>query len=183
MSTAVSAEPANTADWWVQVRGQTYGPYTQAQLIAYIGEGRVRPGTLVTQSPRGEWFEARSIESLMAPFRTPTPANAAHHGHDEAANIFVHAEIFSGAHHAFLAALESLGPLCELAQGLWLVRTHFSAGVIRNTLSQTLERGDRFVVVDATRDRFAWFNLGPEIDVRIKDVWNAPLPASEKARA
>ncbi len=61
-----------------------------------------------------------------------------------------------------LAALESMGSICELAPGLWLVRTRFSAGVIRNTLSQTLERGDRFVVIDATRDRVAWFNLGPE---------------------
>ena len=54
--------------------------------------------------------------------------------------------------------------------------------MIRNTLSQTLERGDRFVVVDATRDRLAWFNLGPEVDVRISKVWNGPLrPDTEKA--
>jgi hypothetical protein len=68
-----------------------------------------------------------------------------------------------------------MGVVCDLAPGLWLVRTRFSAGVIRNTLSQTLERGDRFVVVDATRDRLAWFNLGPETDVRIAKVWNGPL--------
>ena len=36
--------------------------------------------------------------------------------------------------------------ICDLAPGLWLLRTSHSAGVVRNTLSQTLERGDRFVV-------------------------------------
>ena len=74
-----------------------------------------------------------------------------------------------------MAALESMGFVCDLGPGLWLVRTRFTSGVIRNTLSQTLERGDRFVVIDATRDRLAWFNLGPEVDVRIGKVWNGPL--------
>ena len=82
-----------------------------------------------------------------------------------------------------MAALESMGAVCDLAPGLWLVRTRFSAGVIRNTLSQTLERGDRFVVIDATRDRLAWFNLGPEVDVRIGKVWNGPLRGESIAEA
>jgi hypothetical protein len=83
---------------------------------------------------------------------------------------------------AFMAALESMGAVCDLAPGLWLVRTPHSSGVIRNALSQTLERGDRFVVMDCTRDRFAWFNLGPEVDARINTVWNAPLRAPAVAK-
>jgi hypothetical protein len=103
--------------------------------------------------------------------RKPAAANDA----EEAANVFVHAEIFSGSWMAFMAALESMGFVCDLGPGLWLVRTRYTSGVIRNTLSQTLERGDRFVVIDASRDRLAWFNLGPEVDVRIGKVWNGPL--------
>jgi hypothetical protein len=34
--------------------------------------------------------------------------------------------------------------------------------------------------MDATRDRVAWFNLGPGIDVRIKEVWNAALGEPKK---
>lgn len=178
---AAKAEPQTTAGWWVQVRGQAFGPYTLDQLIQFVKEGRIRPSTQVATEKDGAWQEARRFEELMAPMRapaepvalvTPTPA--------EAANVFVHAEIFSGAWTQFMAALESMGSICELAPGLWLVRTRFSAGVIRNTLSQTLERGDRFVVIDATRDRVAWFNLGPEIDVKIKDVWNGPLRDEKK---
>ena len=104
------------------------------------------------------------------------PRNEAANENNEGANVFVHAEIFSGSWNAYMAALTSLGRICELAPGLWILRTRLSAGVVRNTLSQTLEHGDRFVVIDATRDRLAWFNLGPETDVRIGKVWNSPLP-------
>lgn len=162
---------AGANQWWVQVRGKAYGPYTMQQLAAFSAEGRVRPASLVSTSPDGGWIEARRVLGLMAPAGAGAPANDA----VEAANVFVHAEIVTGSWTAFVAALESLGQICDLAPGLWLLRTRYTSGVVRNTLSQTLERGDRFVAIDATRDRFAWFNLGPEVDARINTVWNAPL--------
>src|SRR5262249_5471185 len=166
------SEAAPGAGWWVQVRGQAYGPYTVTQLSRFIAEGRVRPATQVSDKPTGGWREARRVDGLMHALRTAQLS--ANSNTAEAANVFVFAQIQSGAHTAFMAALEDMGALCELAPGLWLVRTRLSAGMLRNTLSQTLELGDKFVVMDATRDRFAWFNLGPEVDVRIKQVWNAP---------
>jgi hypothetical protein len=169
----------NTApQWWVQVRGQAYGPYSFAQLSRFVDEGRVRPSTPVSQQPEQGWTEARRVEGLLAPVRATPAAEQSNVAED--ANVFVFAEIRSGAWMAFMAALESMGALAELAPGLWLVRTRFSAGIIRNTLSQTLERGDRFVVMDASRDRLAWFNLGPEVDVRIGHVWNGALKPEKK---
>lgn len=165
-----SLKPKSADQWWVLVRGRKFGPYTIEQMARFLSEGRVRPTTLVSADGETEWQEARRVMALRG-LRTPAPANDA----AVAANVFVHAEIVSGSWNAFMAALESMGAVCDLAPGLWLVRTRFSAGVVRNTLSQTLERGDRFVVVDATRDRLAWFNLGPETDVRIAKVWNGPL--------
>jgi len=173
---ATPVKATNAEQWWVQVRGQAYGPYTRAQLMRFVEEGRVRAATQVSNSADGGWIEARRVIGLMAPARAGASA-----ADTEAANVFVHAEIFSGSWMGFMAALESMGVVCDLGPGLWLVRTRFSAGVIRNTLCQTLERGDRFVVVDATRDRFAWFNLGPEVDVRIGKVWNGPLRAETPA--
>lgn len=170
MSEVASIPPNNTDQWWVQVRGRKFGPYTIEQMARFLSEGRVRPTTLVSADGATDWIEARRVMALRG-LRTPAPANDA----VEAANVFIHAEIISGSWNAFMAALESMGTVCDLAPGLWLVRTKFSAGVVRNTLSQTLERGDRFVVVDASRDRLAWFNLGPETDVRIAKVWNGPL--------
>lgn len=168
---AAPVRPSAARHWWVQVRGKSYGPYTMEQMSAFAAEGRIRPATQVSDREDGAWVEARKVIGLMAPLRAGEPANDA----SEAANVFVHAEIVTGSWNSFVAALESMGFVCELSPGLWLVRTRYSAGVIRNTLSQTLERGDRFVVVDASRDRLAWFNLGPEVDVRISKVWNGPL--------
>ena len=167
----VSAPVLNADQWWVQVRGRAYGPYSIAQLASFVAEGRIRTGTPVSTSADGGWREARAVPGLMAPLRSDVANDVA----AQAANVFVHAEIVSGSWNAFMAALESMGFVCDLAPGLWLVRTKFSAGIIRNTLSQTLERGDRFVVIDATRDRLAWFNLGPGVDVHISKVWNGPL--------
>ena len=183
MSDAAATLSATTADqWWVQVRGQAYGPYSFEQMRGFIQEGRVRPSTNVTDKIENGWTEARRVPGLQLgaraeSFRRQAPSNEAH---VEAANVFVFAEIRSGAWMPFMAALESMGALVELAPGLWLVRTRHSSGVIRNALSQTLELGDKFVVMDATRDRFAWFNLGPEVDVRIGHVWNAALKPEAK---
>jgi len=164
------------AEWRVQVRGRDYGPFQISQLVEFVREGRIRPATLVSNNGAKSWIEARSVPALEAALSTV--ANRAHAEAPEAANLFVHAAIFSSASSSFICTLESLGRIAELAPGFWLVRTRHTSGVVRNTLSQTLERGDRFIVVDSTRDRFAWFNLGPEVDVRIKGVWNAAL-ASE----
>lgn len=164
-----------SGSWWVDVRGQAYGPYTVAQISRFVAEGRVRPTTLMSDRADGAWIEARKVIGLMNVNRTDAANDAALN----AANVFVYADIRSGAMHRFVAALEAMGSLCELSDGLWLARTRFSAGSIRNTLSQTLERGDRFVVIDASRDRFAWFNLGPEVDARVSRVWNGPLRGSD----
>ncbi|PZO48885.1 MAG: DUF4339 domain-containing protein [Alphaproteobacteria bacterium] len=173
MNDAVSSKIATASTWWVQIRDKAFGPYSLEQMARFLAEGRVRPSTMVSTQPDGGWTEARRVTELRG-MRTPQASNDAA---IDGANLFVHAEIISGSWMSFMAALESMGVVCDLAPGLWLVRTKFSAGVLRNTLSQTLERGDRFVVIDATRDRLAWFNLGPETDVRIGKVWNGPVRA------
>ncbi len=173
MSDVLTSKIATASTWWVQIRGKAFGPYSLEQMARFLAEGRVRPSTMVSTQPDTGWTEARRVTELRG-MRTPQASNDAAL---DAANVFVHAEIISGSWMNFMAALESMGHVCDLAPGLWLVRTKFSVGVVRNTLSQTLERGDRFVVIDATRDRLAWFNLGPETDVRIGKVWNGPLRA------
>ncbi|MET0183286.1 MAG: DUF4339 domain-containing protein [Caulobacterales bacterium] len=175
--TRLTDNAAKTA-WWVQVRGEAYGPYAESQMAAFVREGRVKPATLVSPSADGEWAEAHAAVGVREFFRAgrsfsePAPANT-NKPATELANMFVFAEIFSSATTRFLSGLESLGLVVDMAPNLWLIRTRHSVGAVRNTLSQTLATGDRFVVVDASRDRLAWFNLGPETDVRIRDTWNA----------
>ncbi|MGE3142870.1 MAG: DUF4339 domain-containing protein [Hyphomonadaceae bacterium] len=178
---AADNAPANL--WWVQVRGKAYGPYAERQLRQYVGEGRVRPTSLIGQSAEGPWAEARTIPALMTELGAARALAVAHpeKAAPESVNMFVHAEINSSATAHFMAALAGLGLAVDLSPGLWLLRTQRSVGQVRNVLSQTLHTGDRFIVIDASRDRLAWYNLGPEVDVRIKDVWNASLPQGADA--
>ncbi|MEZ6023934.1 MAG: DUF4339 domain-containing protein [Hyphomonadaceae bacterium] len=134
---AVPVKTDSAGQWWVQVRGKAYGPYSMEQLAGFVAEGRIRPATQVSQKPDGDWTEARGVTGLMAPLRSNVAANDTP---AEAANVFVHAEIVSGSWMAFMAALESMGAVCDLAPGLWLVRTKFSAGIIRNTLANARAR-------------------------------------------
>lgn len=180
MSDAVNPVRASTTgEWWVQVQGQTYGPYRMEQLARFVAEGRVKPTTKVSDRKDGAWVEARRVMGLMA--AANAGANAANDivaaDLSAGANLIVHAEILSDSWHEFVTAMSRLGAICQLSGNLWLLRSHRTVGVIRNVLSQTLQAGDRFIVVDASRDRLAWFNLGPETDVRIGRVWNAALPA------
>lgn len=175
---SLELEQGQKTGWWVQTGGKAYGPYSAKQMTAYIAEGRVRPTSMVANSADGPWAEARTHDALM----NAHAANRTLHTEQNAAiplsaNVFVRAEINSGS-DAFMAALEGMGLVVDLAPGTWLLRTRHSVGVIRNTLSQTLKTGDRFLVVDASRDRLAWYNLGPETDVRIKDVWNGEIGAA-----
>jgi hypothetical protein len=166
--------------WWVQAQGRAYGPYTRTQIARFIGEGRVSAATLVSNSDRGEWREARntpSIAAALADDRTnfkPAPGKPAEAAE---ANVIIYGQMMGGTQRAFEQEMRCLGACVEVTEGFYILRTRHTAGAIRNALSQALSRGDKFIVVDATRERLAWFNLGPEVDVKIRDVWNAAIPA------
>jgi hypothetical protein len=68
-------------------------------------------------------------------------------------------------------AIMSLGPAYKLLPNVWIVTTAQSVNAVRNRLVQELGKLDTLFVVDATRGKAAWFNFGPEADVRIRKVW------------
>jgi hypothetical protein len=68
-------------------------------------------------------------------------------------------------------AIMSLGPAYKLLPNVWIVSTEQTVNAVRNRLVQELGKLDTLFVVDATRGKAAWFNFGPEADVRIRKVW------------
>jgi hypothetical protein len=68
-------------------------------------------------------------------------------------------------------AISSLGPAYRLLPNVWIVSTDQSVNAVRNRLVQELGKADCLFVVDASRGKAAWFNFGPEADVRIRRVW------------
>ena len=65
----------------------------------------------------------------------------------------------------------SLGPAYKISTNVWVVHTPTGAPEVVNSLTQHLGSTDRLFVVDATRNRTAWFNMGPETDAKIRQVW------------
>jgi hypothetical protein len=170
--------------WRIEAEGRVYGPYSFAQMTEFAAQGRLSAASRVSDQADGGFRRAREVAQLQplfaatqikaqapAPALAPSPTAA-----PEEANVLVFVEAHTLSHDALEDTLASLGLAVPVAQGLWLMRTRHTSSVIRNMVSQKLKAGDRLFVLDATRDKLAWFNLGPVADVRVREVWNAALP-------
>lgn len=72
-------------------------------------------------------------------------------------------------------AIMSLGPAYKIAPNVWCVNSNATAAGLLNDLSQHIGKSDSMFIVDATRDRTAWYNMGPEADAKIRRVWRRPF--------
>jgi GYF domain 2 len=69
------------------------------------------------------------------------------------------------------SAINSLGHSYRLTTNVWIISTEQTVSAVRNRLVQELGKADSLFVIDASRGKAAWFNFGPEADVRIRRVW------------
>ena len=76
-----------------------------------------------------------------------------------------------GAASNIEGAINSLGTCYRLTNNVWILSTEQSVSAVRNRLVQELGKSDSLFVIDASRGKAAWFNFGPEADVRIRRVW------------
>lgn len=86
-------------------------------------------------------------------------------------NIVVVTDVKSRSSGPLENAIMSLGPAYKISANAWVVHTPSGAPEVVNILTQHLGSSDRLFVVDATRNRTAWFNMGPETDAKIRQVW------------
>ena len=91
----------------------------------------------------------------------------------ENAVYIIMAEIRSSGSMVFLKTLQSHGPAQRIGDTVWLLRCGQSAEQLRNNLSQVLDRQDRLFIADANAGQPAWFNIGADLDHRIRDFWTA----------
>jgi hypothetical protein len=68
-------------------------------------------------------------------------------------------------------ALASLGPYYRLLPSVWISSTEQRVNAVRNRLVQELGKTGSLFVIDASRGKAAWFNFGPDANVRIRRVW------------
>jgi len=160
--------------WYVKVEGRVYGPYTGAQIRAFITEGRVAAHSSVSEQRDDGFMAASEIPQLKAWLeearRSPGEKRAAP-ADARTANFVIVADVQDQSRSAFQAALSEFGAVEAITPGVWLLRGSASAAHLRNELSHLLAREDKLLVVDASRDRTAWFNLGRDADQRIREMW------------
>ena len=92
----------------------------------------------------------------------------------QAANtvFIVMAEIRSCNGMQFLQALQNEGVAQRIGDSVWLLRSATRVEQLRNRLSQTLTRDDRLFLLDSFKNETAWFNIGSNMDVRIRELWD-----------
>ncbi|MFT3811516.1 MAG: DUF4339 domain-containing protein [Micropepsaceae bacterium] len=105
----------------------------------------------------------------------PAPAAAAfapdRDAAQEASNFVIVFDLKSRGHNKLEEHIMQLGRAVRVLPGFWLLNATMTSGAIRNALMKHFGTMDTFIIVDATRDKLAWFNIGPEIDSQIRQVW------------
>lgn len=177
LTSAYVSEALNSS-WRINVSGQVYGPYTGHQIKAFATEGRIAPHSIV-QAGDGPWITAIDdpvlsqlfVQKPAAPAQPQAVGAPAAQVEPASANFVVIADLRSRGSGPFEAAIAKLGQVYRLNPLVWLLHTDRTAGTIRNELIQHMGHSDHLVIVDATRGKAAWFNLGPEGDSKIRKVW------------
>jgi hypothetical protein len=179
-----------TGSWTISVAGQTYGPYSTEQMRAFAAEGRLARQSLV--APAGETDYRRAVEQaelaqIFQPAGTKSesavaqPLQREHRefGRAEApqpgacVHMLIVADLKSGSIAKLEEEIATFGQSFAILPQAWLLASEASINTVRNALIQQLGKLDAIFVADASNDKAAWFNFGPEADARIRKVWRS----------
>ena len=184
--------------WFVSVAGGACGPFPLDQMRDFIAEGRVLPQSLVGQpdadslGPAGDdpilgpLFRPASVRAsaVSQPLKTPEPTLRKFGQDDtteETSHIVVVADMKSGSINGLEETLFNLGQVSPVMPQVWILTTNRSVNGVRNALMQKLGKIDMIFLVDATHDKAAWHNFGPEAESRIRRVWARTSESERKA--
>jgi hypothetical protein len=177
--------------WTISVAGRPYGPYSGEQLQVFAAEGRLARQSLVARAGQTDFRRADDEPELAALFSPPPVAVRAvaqtlrrdepagfGRGDDQSrsggrSRLVVIADMKSGSISKLEEEIATLGPTCTLLPQVWLLTTEVSVNTVRNLLVQQIGKLDMLFVVDASNDKAAWFNFGPEADARIRKLWRS----------
>lgn len=192
--------------WTISVAGRSYGPYGLAQMQGFAAEGRLAPGSLVARGSENQFHAVSEDPTLAALFRPAQPAQPqpkpaqfftaegnediqsfgrgeSETGDGQRAHFLIVADMKSRSISGLEETICNMGPAYPLMHQAWLLISDQSINVIRNELVQKLGKMDTIFIVDATHNKAAWFNFGPESDSRIRRVWTAQPDAPAHRRA
>ena len=172
MSTGTDQAQAQR-QWFIQVDGQAYGPFDDKTLWSYMLEGRVGAQSLISQNVNTGYQLVSSDPGLMnwvqQARQQSTPQPTAEH---PPSVFMIMAEIKSGRGLNFLQTLQSLGATQRLGSTVWILQARAKAETLRDVLCQPLGDDDRLFVLDSFANETSWYNLSPEMDEQIAQLWN-----------
>jgi hypothetical protein len=179
-----------TGSWTISVAGQVYGPYSTEQMRGFAAEGRLARQSLVAAAGATEFRRAAEQPELVPIFqpsmvtaaegavsqplhREPKEFGRADAGAGECSHMLIVADLKSGSIAKLEEEIATLGQSIAILPQAWLLASDASVNTVRNTLVQQLGKLDVLFVADASSDKAAWFNFGPEADARIRRIWRS----------
>lgn len=191
------------SDYWiVSVSDRAYGPYTTEQMEGFAAEGRLAASSLIARAGETAFrsageepqFSALFQPSKMAPMEytdslnPQEPATAQKFGRSDIdgksgdrGRFVVITDMKSRSIQGVEEELHKMGSAYSLLPQVWLLMSELSVNSIRNLLTPQLGKLDSLFVLDATHDKAAWFNFGPEADTRIRKLWSKDSPAARRS--
>jgi len=186
--------------WTISANGHTYGPYTVEQMRVFAAEGRLASHSQVAREGGDQFHPASADGELAALFRAvaPTPARPVFftaegdavqqnfgRNEDEKAGERTHYVIVADMKSRSISGLEeeifNFGPAYPIMPQGWILATEMSLNEVRNALVKKLGKLDTLFVVDATHDKAAWFNFGPEAETRFRRIWQKAHEQASRA--
>jgi hypothetical protein len=172
--------------WTINAGGRLYGPFSSDRMRGFVTEGRLAANSLIAREHSSDWREAAAEPEFADLFAASTNAGKDAPGEKPAAeappkpptlqegqrsHFAIVVDLKSHAVAKLENAIALPGPAYRLLPNVWIVSTDQTVSAVRNRLVQELGKSDCLFVVDASRGKAAWFNFGPEADVRIRRVW------------
>ncbi|HEY2071491.1 MAG TPA: DUF4339 domain-containing protein [Rhizomicrobium sp.] len=178
--------------WFVNVQGRAYGPYSTEQMEGFVTEGRLAAHSLITRAGETEFraagdesafvdlfqqnkAKAETITPGAATAAAPAPQQFGRHDVEEPTGERSHFVIVADMKSRSVQGLEeeiyNLGTAHAILPQVWILATEQPINAVRNLLVQKLGKLDVLFVVDASHNKAAWFNFGPEADSRIRRIW------------
>ena len=187
------------SDYWiVSVSDRAYGPYTTEQMEGFAAEGRLAASSLIARAGETSFrsageepkFSALFQPSKMAPREESlsTPERPAQKfgrsdidgKSGDRARFVIITDMKSRSIQGVEEEIHKMGSAYSLLPQVWLLMSELSVSSIRNLLTPQLGKLDSLFVLDATHDKAAWFNFGPEADTRIRKLWSKEPPAARQ---
>jgi hypothetical protein len=170
--------PFEGVKWRVKIGDREYGPYPRSRLIDFLKEGRVTASTFLCCGNDRDYHRADHHPNLRWDFKAARrrkfgdPKLEPGESEVPVCNYFIAARLVAG-NDRVEKVLREAGKMTRASGDMWVLRSRLTVQQLRNHLTMIMKPHEHFIIVNASKDRLAWFNIGVENDVNVRSVWDS----------